>query len=140
MRALIVGAALTAFALPLPATAQDYPDDSRTAELAERLSDPATQDAMASTVRALSEVLLDMPLAPMMEAAAEMAGEDPADVDPDATLRTLSPEAERVPDEISEKLPQMMGMMAGMARGMEAMLPALREMAERMEDATRDAR
>lgn len=136
MRALTLGAALCALAMPLPAAAQE----SQLGELSDKLSDPATQEQLAETVATLSEVLLDLPLAPMMEAVAEATGEDPERVDPDATLRSMAPEAERVPDEIADRLPQMMGMMAGMAKGMEAMLPALRQMAERMEVATRDVR
>jgi hypothetical protein len=65
----------------------------------------------------------------------QAAGEDPDDVDPDMTLRNVSPEAEDVPHKVRESLPRMMGAMAGMAGGVGAMMPALREMAERMREA-----
>ena len=139
MRRLIVAIAALAAATPLPVLAQDAVDDESveqaTARLSEKLSDPETQERLSQSVAVMSEVLLDLPLAPFLRAAAQMAGEDPEAVDPDTTLRQVSPDAERVPGEIADKLPQMMGAMAGMAGGMGAMMPALREMAERVKDA-----
>lgn len=129
MRRLTVLACAALAAAPVPALAQD----GETGELSARLSDPATQTELAETLAVMSEVLLDLPLAPMAEAAAEMAGKDPARVDPDMTLRKMAPGAGVVPDQIADKLPRMMDGMAGMASGMEAMMPALRTMADRME-------
>lgn len=139
MRKPIIAAAALAFAAPFPAAAQDAVTDESVedaaARLSETLSDPAMQEQMADTVATMSEALLDLPLAPFLRAAAQMAGEDPEAVDPDTTLRRISPDAEEVPGEIADKLPQMMGAMAGMADGMGAMMPALREMADRMREA-----
>lgn len=139
MRKPIIAAAALAFAAPLPAAAQDAVPgegaEEAAARLSEKLSDPDMQERMAASVATVSEVLLDLPLAPFMRAAAQMAGEDPEAVDPDTTLRQMSPEAEAVPGEIADKLPRMMGAMAGMAEGMGAMMPALREMAEKMKEA-----
>lgn len=129
MHRLTVFAAALALAAPIPALAQP----GEAGRMAQRLSDPEFQDALAETVAVMGEILLDMPLAPMAEAAAEIAGKDPATVDPDLTLRKAAPGAGRVPGEMAEKLPRMMDGMAGMAGGVEAMLPALKAMAKRME-------
>jgi hypothetical protein len=73
-----------------------------------------------------------MPLAPIVEPMAEIAG-DPGSVDPDLTLRKMRPEASDVPARVARDLPRAMGAMASMADSLEAMRPALREMAERLE-------
>lgn len=126
LSAVLVAASIAA--APVPAFAHE------TDALAERLSDPAFQQEISGTVAVMSEILLDLPIAPLAEAAAEMAGEDPAEVDPDLTLRQLAgPDAERVPGEIAENLPRIMGSVAGVAEGFSAMLPALREMARRVD-------
>lgn len=139
MRKLTVVAAALVAAAPLPALAQDVVPEERVedsaARLADRLSDRETQERLTQSIAVMSEALLDLPLAPFARAAAEMVGEDPEVVDPDLTLRQMSPDAERVPGEIADKLPRMMGAMAGMADGMSAAMPALREMAERMREA-----
>jgi hypothetical protein len=123
-------AATLALAVPMPALAQQ----SEAGRMAERLSDPDYQQQLAETVAVMGEILLDMPLAPMAEALAEMAGDDPASVDPDLTLRKAAPGAGRVPEEMADRLPRMMDGLAGMASGIDAMLPALRTMAVRMEE------
>ena len=125
-----LAAPLALFALAAPAQARA---DSEMAPVIDALADPDRQAAMAQTLSTLSAMLLDLPLAPLARAAAQAAGEDPEDIDPQMTLRSMSPEAERVPEELSARVPHMMGAMAGMAEGMEAMLPALRQMAKRME-------
>ena len=129
--------------LLLPALAADRAPEgdveATTAEVEARLSDPATQDAMADGMAAASEALLDLPLAPMMKAIARASGDDPEAVDPRMTLRRMSPEAAHVPDEVRAKVPAMMGAMAGMAGGMGAMIPAMKEMAARMAEAVANA-
>lgn len=138
MRPLAVTALLAAIATPLPAAAQDRTEEDA-AEIADTLRDPVLQRQVAAGMAAASEALLDVPLAPLARAVAEATGEDPRDVDPDMTLRSVSPESEEVPAEIHEKLPRVMGAMAGMAGGVSAMIPALREMAERVKDAVDEA-
>ncbi|RXZ64270.1 hypothetical protein [Pelagerythrobacter rhizovicinus] len=101
--------------------------------LSQRLADPAVQNELASTVAVLGEILLDMPLAPIVEPMAEIAGRDPGSVDPDLTLRKMRPEASDVPARVARDLPRAMGAMASMTDSLEAMRPALREMAERLE-------
>ena len=134
MRKSILAAVSSALILSSPAAlaAQEAEAaDGAMDTLAEKLSDPAEQERMAGMVEAMSHVLLSLPVAPLMEAMAEATGEEPAAVDPDATLGELAgPGAERVPEEIADKLPQMMGMMAGMARSFEALKPMLETMAE----------
>lgn len=139
VRAAAVAAPLALIAAPVQA--QDSPfDETELAPLAEKLGDPALQESMAQTAAVLSEALLDLPLAPLARAAAQAAGEDPEAVDPQMTLRRVAPGAERVPEELSDRVPQMMGAMAGMAEGIQAMLPALRQMAEQMKDRFADSR
>jgi len=101
--------------------------------LSQRLADPVVQNELASTVAVLGEILLDMPLAPIVEPMAEIAGRDPGSVDPDLTLRKMRPEASDVPARMAQDLPRAMGAMASMADSLEAMRPALREMVERLE-------
>lgn len=108
--------------------------------LSQRLSDPIVQEELATTVAVLGEILLDMPLAPIVEPMAEMAGRDADSVDPDLTLRKMNPEASDVPARIARDLPQVMDAMASMAGSLEAMRPALREMAERLEFSLDQAR
>jgi hypothetical protein len=149
MRILVISAAAAALALPTAAAAQapggyyegdiygDYElappyDEPRYEEpLSERLSDPATQEHLASTIAVLGEVLLDLPLAPILEPMAEIAG-DPGSVDPDLTLRKMNPEAGDVAARAASRLPQAMDAMAAMAGSIEAMAPALDIMADRL--------
>lgn len=143
MSKVLIAIAAAAAAFPLPALAQDAPDDHQVeaaaGHLKHTLSDPRTQERLADSAAAMGDALLDVPVAPLMRAAAQMAGEDPDAVPPDTTLRQVSPEADRLPSEIHDKLPRMMGAMAGMAGGLEAMAPALREMVARMKDAVAQA-
>ncbi len=131
MRRLILAAAL----LPLaaPAAAQDV--EGNLDVMARAMGDPARQEAMARALGTMAEVLLDLPLAPILGPIAEAAGEDPRSVDPDATLRKVSPGASDVPRQIERQLPRAMGAMAGMSGAIASTLPALREAAERMREA-----
>ena len=139
MRTIALAAVLVAFVAPVPALAQDRTEEDA-ARVADTLRDPALQESLANGMAAASEALLDVPLAPLARAVAEASGEDPDDVDPDLTLRRVSPETQDVPAEIHDRLPRVMGAMAGMAGGVSAMIPALREVAERMKDAVEQAR
>lgn len=135
MRRLLTSAAVVALAaVPVAASAEDM-EDSGLGHMAETMSDPANQQQMALMLQAMSEILLDMPLAPMMEAMAEATGEDPGKVDKDATLRSMAPGSSALPSQIAEQTPRMMRAMGGMAKGMEKMAPAMRAMAEKMKDA-----
>lgn len=137
MRLLIPTVAL-ALALPAAASAQDAPEDGEMTAMAETMNDPATQAEMALTMQAMGEILLDMPVGPMMEAmaemGAEMAGAQARKIDRDATLRRMAPDAGQLPARIAEHTPRMMRAMGAMARGMAAMTPAMRNMARQMEE------
>lgn len=139
MRTIAVTAALIALAAPLPALAQDRTEEGA-ARVAETLRDPVLQESVADGMAAASEALLDVPLAPLARAVAEASGDDPREVDPNLTLRDVSPAAQDVPGRIHEELPRAMGAVAGMAGGFSAMIPAMREMAERVRDAVERAR
>ena len=141
MRKLILPAAALAV-LSSPAAAQDAPDAAPEAapeamplaDMAEQMRDPERQRDMALMLQAMTEVLLDMPIAPLAEAVAEMAGEQAEKVDPDLTLRKLAPDAGRVSDGVAVVVPRAMQAMGAMAEGAEEMKPALRSMMARMRD------
>lgn len=132
MRRLIL--ALPLLALSAPAMARDD-TEAGLDRMARAMGDPARQEAMARALGAMAEVLLDIPLAPIIGPLAEAAGEDPRRVDPDTTLRRMSPAAGEVPRQIERQLPRAMGAMAGMSGALAGMLPQLREAAGRMRDA-----
>ena len=118
-----------------PDTLLNEAEGEPSVELGEKLADPAMQEQIATTVTVMSEILLDLPLAPLAKSLAE-AGVESADRIPrDATLRKLAPGAERVPEELAENLPRMMNAMAALSKGLEEMRPALEEMADRMKEA-----
>ena len=138
----LIPRALFAAAMPLPAFAQDAellaPEEAEATSLeqmSDKLSDPARQQELAMMARAMGEVLLDLPLAPLTEALAEIAGEEAPAMDQGTTLRALAPEASRVPEEIERNLPRAMQAMSALAGAMEAMAPELRAMARRFEEA-----
>ncbi|EDL49496.1 hypothetical protein [Erythrobacter sp. SD-21] len=138
------GAAVLA---PAPLLAQDAESDAPLAlaepdaplsGMAEKMKDPEQQRQMALMLRTMTEVLLDMPLAPMVDSMSAIAGEDAPQVDPDATLRSLAPGSSRVPEEIEKTLPRALDTMGSMAEAFDTMMPALRqmgrEMAQRMKE------
>lgn len=141
MRRPMQGALLATAAavlLPVPALAQDTGETGR---LAEELNDPVRQQQMAAVAEAMANVMLEVPVGPLMRAAATMAGEDPEAVDPDLRVAdVVGPEAVEAPREIAQRLPQMMGAMAAMSVALEDMLPRLAEIAERVGREARENR
>lgn len=138
LRQLLVPAALTVLALaPAPALAKERPLGPVIAEL----SDPQRQDQLAGALEGLAAALLDIKVAPFMQAIDRATpGSAPRDLDPDATLADMAgPGARDIPRELGDKLPMMMGMMGTMAGEMEGMLPELEAMARRMEGAMGEA-
>lgn len=129
--------ALPLLALAAPAIAQDTVDDADRGieEMTRTMGDPIRQQALARAMGTMIDVVLDMPLAPIIGPLAEAAGEDPRRVDPDATLRKMSPAAGDVPRQIERQLPRAMGAIAGTGGALATVLPQLREAAERMRDA-----
>ncbi|MBX7491999.1 hypothetical protein K3163_02110 [Qipengyuania sp. 1NDW9] len=141
-KTLPLALSLAALAAPAPLLAQDAdlpsPDlaeEEAKAELAEKFADPEYQRQTALMVRSLAEVLLDLPLSPLMDAMGQAAGEDAPEVAPGTTLRSMAPEAGRIPEEIERNLPRAMESMAALSEAFEAMKPALEDMAERMKEA-----
>lgn len=137
MRALpVAAAALMVLTLPSAAYAQDAasagPDSQPLTELSEKLADPAIQDQAAIMGEVLVQMMLELPVGPVADAMHKATdGRSPA-IDPDAKLRDVAPDAEKMQGQVIEKLPLAMEKMSGMAAGMEAMLPALMNMADQM--------
>ena len=106
MRKLVLPVMLGALALPAPAIAQANVDDAVAAlgDLSHQLRDPERQREMKLMMQAMTEVLLDMPIAPLAQAAADMAGEKAQDIDPALTLRQMAPEAGRVGGDMMRSL------------------------------------
>ena len=150
----------TALALAVPATAHanDGEDVWRSSEdsearaplegdlepalgdLAERLSDPEFQAQAAGLAQILVGTLLDLEVGPMAEAIDKATGGRGPDIDPDARLRDIAPDAEDLPEEVGERVPEAMAAMGSMADGMQAMIPAIRDLAEQMRGAVEKAR
>lgn len=134
MRMILLGVTAALAAAPAVA-APPVPADPALDRVAKTLADPARQQALARAAGAMAEVLLDVPLAPIIGPLAEAAGEDPRKVEPDATLRKVAPGAADAPRQIERTLPRAMGAMAGMSGAFAGLLPQLREAVERMRDA-----
>lgn len=138
-------AAATMLALVSPslAFAQDTPADpteTALAELSDRLEDPEFQDQAASVAQVLISTLLDLEVGPLAEAIDRATDGKGPDIDPDARLRDLAPDAEELPDQVAERVPEAMAAMGAMTEGMQAMIPAFRDLAEQMRGAMEKAR
>lgn len=141
MRRIILATTALPFAmLSVPAQAQvvDYPRAPETETLdrmAQSLSDPVRQAQLAATLAALTEIVLDIPLAPIVEPLAEAAGEPAGRVDPDLTLRRMAPRSDDLSRTIQDNLPQAMDRMATISGSLAELVPALRDMADQLETA-----
>ncbi len=132
MRAALSAMTVACLLAPAPALAAE--PDSPASDIARELTDPARQAETSAMVETMANVMLAMPAAPFLRAAKTMAGEDPEDVDENATVGDLAgPEAAEAPREFAHRLPQMMGAMAAMAAALEDLAPLMRE---RLEQAT----
>jgi hypothetical protein len=127
----VLPAFFLSLALPAAASAQTT-DREGLSDLGEQMRDPAYQRDMALMLQAMTEVLLDMPVAPLAQAAAQMADKETRDIDPDLTLRRMVPQADRAGEEVARVVPRAMQAAGSMAEGLAAMTPLLREMAARM--------
>lgn len=131
LRSIVLPAALAVLALaPVPALA----DEAGPSEMAQRLRDPEMQRGMTGALAAMTEAMMNIDLAPFA-AAIDATGDHRSArrLRHGGTLRELAGrDADRVPEEMTRRLPQMMNMMAGMAGAMEAMLPQLQTMGEQM--------
>ncbi|HEY0959250.1 MAG TPA: hypothetical protein VGE05_08250 [Novosphingobium sp.] len=106
-------------------------------DIAEKFTDPGTQAAAAATLTAMSDALFDLPIAPFVRAMRSM-GDDEAgkDLPSDARVRDLAkPEANRLSEEISRRVPQMMSTTSDIMGALREVLPQLRSMGGRLRDA-----
>ena len=127
---VLVLAAGTALA-PLPALAQDVAEDSGLARAAEEMRDPVRQEQVAVMAEAVIASLLEMPVGNLLRSAAEIAGEDPEEIDPNTTLREAAgPEADEAPRLAARALPRMMSATGSLAAALETMLPEMRRIGE----------
>lgn len=134
MRTLLPILAAACAVLPAPVLAEDLEHEA--GRVREELSDPVRQAQVAVAAEAVTGAVMDMPAAPIVRAAAVLAGSDPEAVDPDVRVGDLvGPEAAQAPREFARRLPEMMGSMAVIAAALEDMVPQLREAMERIEDA-----
>ena len=131
MLRFVLPAFFLSLALPTAVSAQAT-DREGLSDLGEQMRDPAYQRDMALMLQAMTEVLLDMPVAPLAQAAAEMADKETRDIDPDLTLRRMVPQADRAGEEVARVVPRAMQAAGSMAEGLAAMTPLLRDMAARM--------
>ena len=129
MRSALSAFAFACLLAPAPSLAAE--PDSETSDIARELTDPARQAEIAAMVETMTSLMLEMPAAPLLRAAATMAGENPEAVDESATVGDLAgPEAAEAPREFAHRLPQMMSALAIMAAAFEDMAPLLRERLE----------
>jgi hypothetical protein len=125
MRAALSTLAVACLLAPIPALAAE--PDSEASNMAKDLADPARQAEISAMVGTMTDVLLAMPAAPFLRAAATMAGQDPEAVDENTTVGDLAgPEASEAPREFAHRLPQMMSAMATLATALDQMAPLLR--------------
>ncbi len=131
-RLSLAAAAVVAITVSTPALAQEE-TETPSAAMAQ-MADPATQQQVAMMAQAMGEILLDMPVAPLIEAASRVAGKDVAgDVDPDARVADLvGPDARGAPAAMAERIPAMMSAMAVLAGTLEQLAPQLRDIAARL--------
>jgi hypothetical protein len=126
--ALAAGSALA----PLPAlAAEDAAEDSGLARAAEEMRDPVRQEQVAVMAEAVIASLLEMPVGNLLRSAAEIAGEDPEEIDPNTTLREAAgPEADEAPRLAAKALPKVMSATGALAGAIETMLPEIRRIGE----------
>lgn len=144
MRALpAVAAVVLAFAMPSIAHAEELPTDNPEvdlAELSDKLADPNVQAHAAAMVQVLMGHMLDLEIGPLADAMNRATEGRGPDIAPDARIRDLATEAEDMPQEFAERLPDAMNSMSAMADGMGQMIPSLLEMADRMREAMEQVR
>jgi hypothetical protein len=127
--------AVAALALGSGAAAPALGQDSPVGDLGAAMRDPVTQQRMAGAVRAMSDALLNLRIAPLLKAIEVVEGRSTDALDPDLSLRDYAgPEAERVPRELSRRLPETMSAMGDVTAAVEAALPAFAAAAEGLRD------
>ena len=132
MRTIVLALAAGAALAPLPAlAAEDAAEDSGLARAAEEMRDPVRQEQVAVMAEAVIASLLEMPVGNLLRSAAEIAGEDPEEIDPNTTLREAAgPEADEAPRLAAKALPKVMSATGALAGAIETMLPEIRRIGE----------
>jgi len=132
VRKLVVSLAAGAALAPLPAlAAEDAAEDIDLARAGEEMRDPVRQEQVAVMAEAVIASLLEMPVGNLLRSAAEIAGEDPDEIDPNTTLREAAgPEADEAPRLAAKALPKVMNATGALAGAIETMLPEIRRIGE----------
>jgi hypothetical protein len=131
VRKFVVALAAGTALVPLPALAQDAAEDSGLARAAEEMRDPVRQEQVAVMAEAVIATLLEMPVGNLLRSAAEIAGEDPEEIDPNTTLREAAgPGANEAPRLAARALPKMMSATGALAGALGTMLPEMRRIGE----------
>jgi len=131
VRRFVVALAAGTALVPLPALAQDAAEDSGLARAAEEMRDPVRQEQVAVMAEAVIASLLEMPVGNLLRSAAEIAGEDPEEIDPNTTLREAAgPGANEAPRLAARALPKMMSATGALAGALGTMLPEMRRIGE----------
>jgi hypothetical protein len=131
MRLVMLAAALFA-TVSTPALARArHADDAEVARLAKRFNEPRTQDALADTLGALTDALMDVRIDRLRAAVARI---DPEAADDRDGARTIGEAMERDVPYFRERIDGQSRMalrtMGSAATGMAEMLPEFRRMAE----------
>ncbi|MCB2049581.1 MAG: hypothetical protein KDE32_15345 [Novosphingobium sp.] len=128
---VIAATALVAAITPLQAAAKDEPAKrGGAAEVAEKLNDPMTQYAVAGMISAMSKALLEMPVAPMIEAVEQASGRRVGNLPRDARVADLAGTSQdEAREKIVEHVPRAMAALGAMAGAAETMMPELERMA-----------
>lgn len=132
--ALVIASTTAIAALaPLPAMAKEQ--TTRASEVAAKLNDPMTQYAIAGMLSAMSKALLEMPVAPFVDAIEQASGKRMGKLPRDARVADLAgTDQDKVRDQIVAHVPRAMAAMGAMAGAAEAMAPELERMARTMRE------
>jgi hypothetical protein len=141
-RTALLLAAIPLAAMLAPATAMaredaapaDAPAD-RAAEIAQRLNDPLTQYVVAGMVSAASKALLELPVAPVVEAVEQASGRRMGNLPRDARVADLvGVDHHRLRERIVADVPRAMAAMGALASAAGRMSPELERMARTLRE------
>ncbi len=127
--------ALVVALAPLPVLAKDEPAAPRADEIAAKFNDPLTQYAVAGMLSAMAKSLLEMPVAPVIQAAEQASGKRVGNLPRDARVADLAgTDHESVRDQIVTHVPRAMSALGAFAIFAQAMAPELERMARQMRE------
>ena len=135
LRSAILASCALALA-PAPALARD--DNAmagKADEIAGKLNDPMTQYAIAGMLSAMSKALLEMPVAPMVDAVEKASGKRVGKLPRDARVADLAgTDQDEMREKIVTHVPRAMAALGAMATAAGAMAPELEKMARTMRE------